>query len=232
MYICTKLLIVKCQERTMLISVTKYKAHNGDCTTLGNDETGYWMYFKMIYSFLNSHKSCANVYMLLWDIVLYIFLSNRIELSLIFVAFTFQCHRCSIIEPGICLTVGSDTFYSPAKSSLLYVSWHRHWSGVFESRLQLSRICGRANSEKVGCSYILFVLFFPILDLYLELLRNENVLRRARDAAPFVCYILNAIPKSTSLVEFSFHATGGYGERFNTWFIRFLKFFRVQIMCK
>jgi len=63
---------------------------------------------------------------------------------------------------------------------------------------------------------MLSVLFFPILDFYLELLRNEIVLRRARNTALYICYILNATPKSTSLVEFSFHATGDYGERFNT----------------
>jgi len=86
---------------------------------------------------------------------LYTFLSSKTELSH-FCRIYFQCYRRGIIEPGIGPTVGGDTFHSAAKSSLLHDSWHRHWSGVSESRLELSRICGRANSEKVGCSYMSF----------------------------------------------------------------------------
>lgn len=62
--------------------------------------------------------------------------------------------------------MGSHTVHSTAKPGLLYDSWHRYRSCVFESRIELSRVCRWANSKKVGCSYMLSVLFFPILDLY------------------------------------------------------------------
>lgn len=123
----------------------------------------------------------------------------------LFVAFIFQCYRGGIVEPGIGLNVGGDTFHSAAKTGLLYDSRHWHRSGTSENRLELSRIRGWANSEKVGCSCMLFALFFPILDLYLELLRNEIVLHQNKEHGTFV--ILTATLESTCLMEFSFHAT-------------------------
>lgn len=90
-------------------------------------------------------------------------LSNKTELFSIFVISTFQWCWGDIVEPGVDLTVGGDTFHIAAKPSVLYSSRYQQWNDTSDNRLALSRICGCANSKEVG-SYTLSVLFFPILD--------------------------------------------------------------------
>lgn len=134
---------------------------------------------------------------------------------------TFQWYWCGVIEPGVDLTVGSDTFHSAAKPSLLYNSRHRHWSGISENRLELSRVCGWANSKEVGCSYILSVFFFLglVFRICYEFVGMKLYYIETRNTAPF---LLHFERESKCLVEkFSFHATR-YGKQLLWRTIRYL----------
>lgn len=75
--------------------------------------------------------------------------------------YVFQCYGRRIVKPGICFTVGSGAFGNTAKSRNLYSSRCQQWISVIKNWLQLSGVCRRTDSEKVGYDFLCaFCLFF------------------------------------------------------------------------